>query len=37
MALGAGGTAGKGLQVKANANGTGSPLVVTVTGYLKRA
>lgn len=37
MALGTGGTAGKGLQVKANANGTGSPLVVTVTGYLKRA
>lgn len=33
--LGTGGTLGKGLQLKGNANGTGSPLVVTVTGYIK--
>lgn len=30
-----GGTAAKGLQLKGNANGTGSPLVVTVTGIIK--
>lgn len=36
MAINTGGTAGKGLQIKANANGTGSDLVVTVVGYLKK-
>lgn len=33
--LGTGGTAAKGLRLKGNANGTGSSLVVTVTGYIK--
>lgn len=37
MALNSGGTAGKGLQVKANANGTGSDLYVTIVGYYKKA
>lgn len=34
LSLNTGGTAGKGLQLKGNANGTGSDLVVTVTGYI---
>lgn len=34
-ALGTGGTAAKGLQLKGNANGTGSPYTVTVTGIIK--
>ena len=34
-ALGTGGTAGKGLQLKGNANGTGSTYVVTVSGVIK--
>jgi len=34
-ALGTGGTAGKGLQLKGNANGTGNNYVVTVTGFIK--
>ena len=33
--LGSGGTASKGLQLKGNANGTGSDLVVTVFGFFK--
>lgn len=33
--IGSGGTAGKGLQVVANANGTGSDLKVTVWGVIK--
>lgn len=32
--LGTGGTAGKGLQLKGNANGTGSDFVVTVLAYI---
>lgn len=35
LARNTGGTAGKGLQLKGDANGTGSDLVVTVVGYLK--
>lgn len=35
MALGTGGTATKGLQIKGDANGTGSNLVVTVFGVIK--
>ena len=35
MAIGAGGVAGAGLQVIANANGTGSDLLVTVWGIIK--
>ncbi len=35
FSLGTGGTAAKGLQIKGNANGTGSNLVVTVTGFIK--
>lgn len=34
-AIGTGGTAGKGLQLKGNANGTGSDLKVTVWGVIK--
>jgi hypothetical protein len=38
MALGTGGTSGKGLQVKGNANaGVGSNLVLTVVAYYKKA
>lgn len=37
MANGTGGTASKGLQLKGNANGTGSDLIVTVSGFYKRA
>lgn len=36
MANGTGGTPSKGLQIKGNANGTGSDLVVTVSGFYKR-
>lgn len=35
MANGTGGTVNKGLQIKGNANGTGSDLIVTVTGFFK--
>jgi hypothetical protein len=35
MANGTGGTASKGLQLKGDANGTGSDLIVTVTGFFK--
>lgn len=36
MANGTGGTASKGLQLKGDANGTGSDLIVTVSGFYKR-
>ena len=36
LAKNTGGTAGKGLQIKGNANGTGNDLVVTVVGYYKK-
>lgn len=36
MANGTGGTASKGLQLKGDANGTGSDLIVTVTGFYKK-
>lgn len=36
MSLGTGGTAAKGLQLKGDANGTGSDLVVTVIGFYKK-
>lgn len=35
FANGTGGTAGKGIQVKGDANGTGSDMIVTVFGYIK--
>lgn len=35
FANGSGGTAGKGLQIKGNANGTGSDMIVTVWGLIK--
>jgi hypothetical protein len=35
MALGTGGTVAKGLVIKGNANGAGSNLVVTVTGFIR--
>lgn len=35
MANGTGGTVNKGLQLKGDANGTGSDLIVTVTGFFK--
>jgi hypothetical protein len=37
MSLGTGGTASKGIQVKANANGTGSDLVLTVAGFYRKS
>jgi hypothetical protein len=37
MSLGTGGTSGKGLQVKGDANGTGSDFVLTVRGFYKKA
>jgi hypothetical protein len=37
MSLGTGGTASKGLQVKGDVNGTGSNLVLTITGFYKKA
>ena len=33
--LGSGGTAGKGIQLKGDANGTGSDYVVTINAYVK--
>lgn len=33
--VGPGGTAGKGVQLLGNANGTGSTLVVTIEGYIR--